>query len=314
MIKRILIVFLICITFYSCFVYVLQKRNVDFNGTQNLWQENVKQMQDYIYSGQSFDDVILGSSLSMRILVEKSDRHLFNLAAGGGDPFIGFEIIKRSNKIPKRIFVESNSLLSKKVHDDTYLSTLYRPGFYELRKIMPIFKEQYQPASFLGQIILHLMKPALEGNKTKNSVTASDDKVDKLVKLIASQNTYTANNFNEDKKVALKNAVSLIQYLLYFKSKGVKVVFFEMPYDCEVKDNLLSVYARNTIHKIAEKNEILEIPLPDCEGYTTSDGRHLTESSAIKYTRYFFARRMKIDRQKPLLNLRKRFSTNLHHN
>lgn len=220
------------------------------------------------------------------------DPVIFNLAAGGGDPFIGLEIIKRTNRMPKSIFIESNFLLIKKVHDETYLNTLYMPGFYQIRRYLPVFKDKYQPVNFISRGLLIVFQKIAKTKTLSNHAAVPKEVIDKVSKLRSSQNKYDSANFVEDQQTVMHNLVVLQEYIDYFKMKGVSICFFEMPRDCETKSNKLSVYSREAVTKFAKKNHLREMPLENCEGYNTSDGLHLTESCSIKYTK-FFLKKMK---------------------
>lgn len=286
MIKKSFIVFLVCMVVYSIFVSYATKGENKWFGAQNMWQENIIRMQDYVYSDAVYPNVLLGTSLTMNVAISQQDLEVFNLAAGGGDPFIGLEIIKRSGRFPKRIFVESNFVLTKKVHDETYLGTLYRPGLYELRKWVPALKEQFQPVNLVGQGMLNAIKKIVEKDKTgkaelKNKPGAARPKA------TAAHPKYNMSDFPADRIAIEKNILLLKEYVGYFKRKNVEIVFFEMPRDCNVQSNYLLVYSRNTIHSFAQENGLKEIPLPSCADYSSYDGLHLDESSLLKYTDFF---------------------------
>jgi hypothetical protein len=295
MLKRVFLTFLTCIIAYSIFIFLVNKHLTEFRGAQNMWQENIIRMQDYMYSGHNYPSVLLGSSLTMRIVIDRKDRNTFNLAAGGGDPLIGLEILKRSKEIPKVIFIESNFVLTKKIHDQSYLNTLYMPGFYEARKFMPIFKDQYQPINFLGQGVLFFIKKitldnlAIPNSNVGNTVSAS-----KELKLRMEKIKYESNNFLDIQKTINVNTNVLQSYIDYFAKKGVLICFFEMPRHCNLMDDKVSVYSRRRVNEIARVNSLKQIPLPSCKDYITSDGLHLNDESAIKYTAYFFKQAAKL--------------------
>lgn len=104
------------------------------------------------------------------------------------------------------------------------------------------------------------------------------------------QEKYDRLKFKVDKKAVVSNLTALEEYISYFSNKGVRVIFFEMPRDCEIENNILSIYSRKITTKIIEEYHMREIPLPPCKDYNTNDGLHLTESSSTKYTKYFLSR------------------------
>ena len=287
MLRNIFFTFIACTLLYSLFVFGISRTGKKFTGVQNLWQENMMHLQDYVYAENNYNDVVTGSSLATHILLKDNDSVAINLAITGGDPFIGLQAIKQSNKMPKRIFIESNFLLSKKQHDESYINTLFLPGFYQLRRLMPILREEYHPANFLGQVILDQYGKPIPpvnvnpGKKNDSAMVALKFKTALLENHLADLENY--------KETFLNNLNLLKDYVDFFKRKGVKMYFFEMPVDCSIANDQLSVYSRQWITEFAAKNNISQLPMPACETYATSDGFHLTPSSSIVYTRYFLA-------------------------
>lgn len=255
---------------------------------QNMWQDNLIRMQDYVYSPDNYDNMILGSSLTVRIVVDdKSHPDFFSLAAGGGDPFIGLEIIKKSGKKPKKIFVESNFILTKAVHDETYLTSLYLPGFYELRRVLPVFRDENQPVGILGKVIFNQMGK-LSGSKASGKLMKEPNTIDTIARNRVFLMKYNDADFKKDKETINKNRVILQQYIDYFKAMGVSLCFFEMPRDCEVEKLPLTIYARAIVSEVVKKNHLEEIKIPPCEQFITMDGLHLDQKSSEAYTKYFF--------------------------
>jgi hypothetical protein len=288
MIKRIFLTFFILVVIYSGFIFFISKKKKDYFLPQYMWQENMIRMQKYVYLKKNFKNVVLGSSLTGRLeFNENTTPDYYSLAAGGGDPFIGLEIIKKTDGKPKRIFIESNFLLTKAVHDKTYLSSLYLPVFFDLRKTIPFLREQNQPINYAGKVGISIVYKLLKvDSSTNKSAGISKANKDELLRNRQFHNDYDPHDFEKDKKTIEGNLVTLKNYIDYYKKIGISICFFEMPRDCEV-ENMLTIYSREKVTQFAKSNNIDEIPLPPCADYTTVDGLHLSDNSAMMYLKYF---------------------------
>jgi hypothetical protein len=71
------------------------------------------------------------------------------------------------------------------------------------------------------------------------------------------------------------------------KSKGVNIVFFEMPLNPSLVELALSRSVRKRFYDFFPENENNYIKVPDCSGYITTDGLHLNDKEAALYTAYF---------------------------
>ena len=123
---------------------------------QNQWQSNLVFAQEYIYSSQTPKAVVLGSSLASRLdkdLLESVG--IYNLAFGGGSVQSGLEIIRRSNKIPQILYIETNVLFERDV-DSAMLGILFDPLLFRARYYLPALQEKYQPLNIFVNFILRV--------------------------------------------------------------------------------------------------------------------------------------------------------------
>ena len=169
------------------------------------------------------------------------------------------------------------------------------PGFYQARKYMPIFRDQYQPVTFLGQGLLFITKKAINKNKPAHEDEREKNaNVRKELKLRTQKIKYETGNFLDVKSTIDQNALILQDYIKYFQKEGVVLCFFEMPRDCDYLNDKGSIYSRGKLQKIITANSLATISLPACEDYSTSDGLHLTDESSKKYTAYFLKEMAKL--------------------
>ena len=249
------------------------------NAPQNMWQENMIKMQNFIYTQYTSQNIILGSSLSMGI--KPLNDNFYNLAAGGGNPFAGLEILKRTNNKCNKIYIEINYLLTKSASDDKYLGSLFMPILYDLRSYLPPLREKHQPFSLVGFYFQTKVLKNIFSTEGRNGI---DNTKNKRIAIFKKE---YADSVSIRKKVD-ENIAKLNYYYLYFKKKGVDIIFYEMPIDCKLEYEPLPIYCRNKILAFCNSHPTKFIPFDDCAQYNTVDGNHLDELSANLYSSFFY--------------------------
>ena len=263
------LLFVLLAVLYTIAVAVLKPESTF---VQNQYQGNFIFAQDFIYLKEKPSNIIVGSSMATRMKFKKEDK-VYNLAFGGGGPLTGLEIIRRSGFVPKVIYIESN-VFAMDV-DESFLDKLFTPVLFELRGKIIAFQEKYQVLNIVGSIIY-----SFAGRSQEEKLHQEVDKalLDKLV-----DSTLTSpQKFKINKAIHSKwhNNIE------YFKEKGTKLVFFEMPND----SRLVKTEERNAL-RIFIKTEFPVITYVEennsDDSYKTADGIHLTWKSAIDFTEYF---------------------------
>lgn len=275
-------IFITTFLFFLCYGLFLKLPLIqNKNAPQNMWQENMVKMQNYIYTNNKAQHIILGSSLSMGIT--PLNENYYNLSAGGGNPFAGLEILKQTKNNSQKIYIEINYLLTKSAADDKYLGSLFMPILHDLRSYLPAMREKHQPFSLIG---FYFQTKILKNIFSSNGRSGLDHTKEKRLAM-----------FKEDYKdsIAIKHTVAenllkLNIYYSYFKKKGVEMIFYEMPIDCSLENDPLPVYCRDKILAFCTLHHTIFIPFDDCATYNTVDGNHLDESSTLVYKNYFYSR------------------------
>ena len=103
MIKKSIFVALLLFALWTAFLMLKPNASV----SQHVWQENIITTEEYLYDVDFVPNVILGSSLSERIIID-SLSDFFSLAFGGQSIYDGLEILTQKDKLPKRVFIEIN--------------------------------------------------------------------------------------------------------------------------------------------------------------------------------------------------------------
>jgi len=256
------------------YVITIQRIKPNIVFYQNQYQSNVIFAQNFLYAEVKPSQVIVGSSMATRMKFEKSE-DVYNLAFGGGAPLTGLEIIRQSGFVPKVIFIESNVFTM--MSNEVFLEKLFTPVLFELRGQIIAFQEKYQVLNIVGNFIY-----SFAGRSQEEKLQQKIDK--KLLDKLVNSALKKADTFKiKDREVLLKKWHMNIDY---FKQKGTKLIFFEMPND----SRLVKTEKRKKLRSLI-KNEfpnILYIEENNLDDrYKTGDGIHLTLKSAMDFTEYF---------------------------
>ena len=141
---KIITIFFVLFIVYT-FYLIVQKPNITM--FQNTNQSNISKVQDYIYN-ESSDIIIVGSSMSNTMHKEFFRNKIYNLSFSGGSSMTGIELIRRSEKIPKIILIESNIIFERDV-DYKFIDTVYTPILWKLKSFVPSLQEKYQPLNLI---------------------------------------------------------------------------------------------------------------------------------------------------------------------
>ncbi len=285
MIKKAIVVTILLVVGYSIFVaYFIG----DLNYSQHQWQDNVIKAQCYIYDDKNtFDNVIVGSSLSCRLAMD-SIPQAYNLSFSGQSIFDGLYILTHKTKLPKNIFIEMNVVLRSE--DKNFTSALYSPVLYYSKKIVPSLREGKQPVGIAGYSIAHtLTNRVVRKTKSLFHLTSIDDNnSNKNNELFSKMLSSAIEDYSKlpDQFLVDESFNNLKVYINELENKGVTIVFFEMPLNAPLNDLPKSNRIRSTFYQKFPQSTYNYIPIPDSIKYETMDGLHLTRDAGLKYTLY----------------------------
>lgn len=276
MIKKTLISALIFLILHALFVNITQISN-----SQNQWQENIVKAQHFIYTDNDIKNIIVGSSLSNRLLMD-SLKGFYNLSLLGQNIYDGLYILTKKNKIPNYIYLEMNIVLGKE--NNSFKSSLYSPILYNVRRIIPSLRDEYQPVGQISSIMMSLLNKIQPNSKLLQTPTINSNIFNKLLDI-------KINEYSKipDEKVLIDRFSVIKRYVTELEKKGAQVIFFEMPVNEKLCNLPMASIIREYFYKTFPIDKYKYIPSPDCKSYITRDGIHLGPEEAIKYTRYFKA-------------------------
>lgn len=254
-------------------------RITNLGNSQHIWQENINKAQRYLYSSDTFTGVIVGSSLSNRLVMD-SLPGIFNLALQGQNLYDGMAVVFRKKDVPPVVYVEMNIVLG--VENNMFTSSLFSPVPYTIRKYFPSLRNEYQPVGQLGKIVMNSIERVQPESKLLKSVPVSSEMFENLVSLrireySATPDTSVLNN----RKSTLKRNISELE------RRGARVVFFEMPVNERLSKLPLPCCIREAFFSIFPPEKYTYLNFPDCSEYHTRDGEHLSPEEALRYTAFF---------------------------
>jgi len=270
-------IFLLFFLLYNIFLIICNPKITRF---QNQWQKNYATAQEFIYEEKT-QSIIVGSSLSARLIKNILPSDCYNLSFSGGSTFTGLELIKRTGYTPKHIFIETNFIFRGK--DTKMLNNLFYPIWWEIKKHIPALREKFQPLNVLYSNNKCYTKPSRKRKESKNRKTKKN--LDNLKSTKSFKLSFTNQKQSFQKKLNYKYQLKDLKRLItYFETKGTKVIFYEMPIEKSLSDSPKAKNIRNIL-KTTFKNKWL--PFPKHENYFTTDSIHLHSYSAWVYTREF---------------------------
>lgn len=289
MIKKSLIVVSLLLISWS----ILIKYN-PFSISQHQWQDNIITAEKFMFDNDSINNVIVGSSLARRLQMD-SIPHFYNLSFGGQSIFDGLNIIETKNILPKRIFIEINVVMQ--AENTTFNEIVTSPVLNTLKSNVNIFRADKQPLAyfgykaitplvdlFFGKILFRIRdKIQVEfGVIKKNTISNSDSILfNKMLSMQKKNYSTHIDNLLIEKQFSL-----LFKHVKLLESKGVTVVFFEMPVNHQLQELYAIKFIRNKIIKEYPNNIFIQLPNSKFI-FKTTDGIHLTKEESKIYSSYF---------------------------
>lgn len=259
--------------------------------SQHQWQKNIIVAEKFMFDTNSIDNVIVGSSLANRLVMD-SLPSFYNLSMSGQSVFDGFSILRKTPTLPNCVFVEINFL--SRNENVVFKEIISSPIQHTLKKSFDVFRTDKHPLAyfekklfrplvqfFLKKIVYKLRDRMVPGSDKINKEDLGNSLFEKMLILRKKEHSEQIDTLKMNQQFQL-----LSDNVNYLKSKGVKVVFFEMPIHPYLIKLDQATYLRNKIKKVYPHHEFIELP-NNIEDYKTTDGHHLTTDEAKIYSRYF---------------------------
>lgn len=269
MIKRTFVIFLSIVVIYYIILQLYS-----FSACQSQEDENFYIAESYLYNNINYQNVIVGSSMSRRINFN-SINEFYNLSFGGLSIYDGFEIILRSNKIPKKIFIEINIL--NRFENNEFHDRLFNPLLYKIKDEINILRVDKKPCP----IIVNQIIKSIQASKKEKVNTVNNDSTLKNAMINIQKEKYSSTlSKNELEKINNK----IGSYILKLKKKGVEIVFFELPINYKLSNTNKAIQIRDFVKNNFPETSFLELAIND---FQTTDGIHLGKEESKKFLDLF---------------------------
>ena len=270
MIRRSLLVFAVLVLAYAAFIHFSK---LELDTSQHQSSGNRIKAEQFVFGADAPDaTVIVGSSLSFRIELDSLPPGTSNLGFGGLSVYDGLELITRANKKPARVLIETNMIF--KEPDRGFLDAVFQPGLYELRRSVPILREENQPS---GVLIGLLRDRAKKGRPVEEA--PSDSMAMSTVLLETNRASFAvlpADSTQQRYLTTLEREVKAME------ARGVEVIFMEVPIAPEMMTSVLATRCRTLITERFPTHRFLRTD-PGLH-WRTTDGLHLEEHNARRYS------------------------------
>jgi hypothetical protein len=286
MIKKALFTFILLFAIYNVILYAIDTKNYV---PQNINQDNQIKIQEFYYSEKNKNAIIVGSSASAKIEEAICGRDFYNLAFRGRSVYDGITILKTSNTIPKYLFIEINYLqrAASLSEDDTFLNPYSR----EIKRKLLALQEKNQPVNrllaFLDKMLSRKKSKSNDKDDTPETEDPKEVKNDgnqDFFKRIIEKKVEEFNQIPENKAKLDKQLSTLKVEIEDLEKKGVKIVFFEMPFHPNVCNSKGFHFLREEVKVYFPASKYEYWKLADCNDFETKDGIHLISESAKKFS------------------------------
>ena len=262
----IILVLAFCVCNFILFLFPLKKKQ---------FFTNEERAEEYIYSKENYSIVFVGSGLSGHLINTVHNSVAFNLFLPYSGACTGVEIVTRSAKIPKVLFIEINYVF--KGCDEKLITSLYTPKNYWLKFFLPVFQRRHH--------VLSIVKHIINWFKKERVVMEVG-----LPELDYEQLKMFRGFYNQlpEKRKITKHIESLKKSVDEIGTKNCTVIFFEMPLEKSIASSLLASYQKTELKKIFPIDKYAWIEPDPLDSYYTKDGIHLSEESALRYSQYLW--------------------------
>ena len=272
MIKKIILTALLLFAAYNIFLYTVKPAT---GKGQHQWQSNVIQEQEYVYEYHDKPIVIVGSSLSARLNQAFLPDSFYNLSFSGGSVYTGLNIIKKQGSRPRIVLIEVNIL--HRPEDEAMTSSLFTPGMYSLRRVLPALREKYQP--------VNLLSPLLAKVSARKKAAPADNVPDAATFQKVLDRQVEENKKLPDEEKLTKLLADLQDYVRELETRGCKVIFYEMPVHCQLDNSPAKQYIRKRTEALFPTSKYSWLNNADCKNYSYTDGVHMTYASAMQFSK-----------------------------
>ncbi len=285
MVKKTLVCFVVLFALNAIFWSVKREMRPV---AHEFWQANEIIAQQYIYDDIIPENVIVGSSIGSKI-IDDSLSATYNMSFVGQSPHDGLEVITKSERFPKRVFIEKNTLTGQS--NKRFIEMLFNPFMFQTRKTISAMQDG---KGFFDQSISYI-ENGISGDRMPQT-PMYDKGIHRYnvspLNLPADLNEFMQinewRNTPYSEHLITRTINALKYYIDILDRNGVEVIFYEMPYEKYICYPLNDQEMTEAIKIHFPADKYRHMPNVNCgDEYSTFDGIHLDTKGAINYTLFF---------------------------
>jgi hypothetical protein len=242
---------------------------------KNVFYTNEERVEEFTYNKKLYSIVIAGSSLSGIFegasLFKESSFMLYLPFTGS---CTGIEIIRKTNKIPRKLFIEINHI--DRGIDTALLQNNFSEPFYSLKSHFQFLLKKNQ-----------LLPNIIDRIKAPHNNVINDERPPAVLYQSLLRTAQKEWNQHPDSANLHQKFLRLEESLNAFSAKGCNIYFYELPMDSSLYKSPLLTYQRNYIINLAAKKGYKFIKPDTTRSYKTGDGVHLLRREGDIYLKYF---------------------------
>lgn len=285
MIRKSLLTAFILLVLYWAFILINADR-ITRTG-QNQYARNLVSAEEYLYeNGQKAHTLILGSSMSSRLVMDSLPKGFYNLSMSGLSVHDGLQLLEKAKQKPRVVMIEMNIVLREA--NQSFDEDVLHPILYHVREYIPLIRKKYQPLGVLKALYRDRMSVSQDYALFTLPKEVYESEVKRLINEFSSAEQIPKI---KPRFLALKQAVQRL------RASGVQVIFFEMPFHQAATQLKIPRLIRSNFSLLFPSREYTYVNRPS-EVYQTTDGVHLAGVEARRYTCYL---RNELRKKKPEL-------------
>lgn len=245
----------------------------------NIIEANKVIVERYVIENHNYQNLIVGSSISQGLPLDEKGLNISSLALTNGNAVTGLEVIYRSKKAPKNLYIEINSLVAKSnlgLYYDLESNLLdfnFKMRFLEFREANKPLKLLFYIVQALSyKIKSFIPKTAIIPDKKPNYENLKKETIRQRLNIHDKPP-------GEELIERLNKLDTLIGLILDFSSE-TNMFLFEAPMEESLLNSQQHVFIREYCFDLIDKYNLETIELTKNIKYEFVDGVHLTPSSA----------------------------------
>lgn len=250
-------------------------------GVPSVDRGNRQRVEAFVHARGATDEVIVGSSMADRLDEIVLGPGIAKLTFVGGSPLTGLEIVRRSERVPPVIWIETNMVI--RPPERTLIDHASSPWRTALRDDTDLFKEAGRPSAYALDGLQRAFGkasraiPWLAGASTGGAASDPDFRA----RVMEGNRDFLRQapdptHLREQLEALAFDAAEL-------RERGCRIVFFEMPVDPTLSKLPHPVVVRTALRDRFPASHWGWFDPGPAEAWRTSDGIHLEPADATRF-------------------------------